>query len=385
MNLFQSAAEKLEKEYLVFLKYIDSNEVLLSKRTGHIGKKDCFAINQQFDIVKERYETGGRSQEYYTVIDFFYFFSVRSGILQIVRRKGLGFKRSERYHSFFEMSSIERYILMITVWLGEYQEALENHSVFNIHELYGLMKKEKQGIALTASLRWRVPSLLGARYSPEIRLFALFQLIRIEWLEETIYDKENKFRINNIYLTEEGDFWTKLFEREIGSGWFHLEFDFVFSVLKDIIDTPNHDMEEKLMHFWANPVEDGHHTIEFKIEVASCIRKIRMGDQFTLEDLHYLIQKSVDFDMDHLYYFQIGSGTSMRRYFAPECQDESWIADTVSLAELSLYEGMCFEYLFDFGDQWRFRISVEHILPEHMEECEIVEVKGEVPEQYAWD
>ena len=63
-----------------------------------------------------------------------------------------------------------------------------------------------------------------------------------------------------------------------------------------------------------------------------------MGDQFTLDDLHYLIQKSVDFDMDHLYYFQIGLGTSRRRYFAPECVDELWRADTTSLAELMPYE-----------------------------------------------
>lgn len=386
MNLFQSAADELEKEYLIFLKYINSNEVLLAKNTGHIGKKDCFIINQQLNIVKEKYQANGRTQDYYTVIDFFYFFSIRSGILQIEKKKGLRFKQSERYHCFFKMSSIERYILMMTVWLGEYQEALENRSVLNIHELYQLMIKEKQGTALTASRRRRVPSFLGASYFPEIRLLALFRLLRIEWLEETIEEKENKFRVKNIYLTEEGDFWAKLFDKNLRGCLFCTEFDFVFSVLKDIINTPSNDMEEKLMHFWDNPVEEGYHTIELKVEVASCVRKIRMGDQFTLYDLHYFIQESVDFDMDHLYYFEIGSGTSMRRYFASECQDELWIADDVSLAELSLYEGMCFRYVFDFGDMWKFKISVERILPEHMEKCEIVKVKGEAPEQYAaWD
>ena len=110
-----------------------------------------------------------------------------------------------------------------------------------------------------------------------------------------------------------------------------------------------------------------------------------MGDQFTLEDLHYLIQKSVDFDMDHLYYFQIGLGTSQIRYFAPECEDETRHADTISLAELLLFERMQFKYLFDFGDQWNFQITVENILAEHIQECEIIRIKGESPEQYGWD
>ena len=54
------------------------------------------------------------------------------------------------------------------------------------------------------------------------------------------------------------------------------------------------------MDFLVHPVEKEPHTIEFEVIVGSCIKKIIMGDQFNLEDLHYLIQKSVDFDMDHL-------------------------------------------------------------------------------------
>lgn len=74
MNQFQNAAEELEKEYQIFLDYIETNEVMISKATGHFGKKDCFKLNSRFHIVKERYKKAGRTQEYYTVIDFFVFF-----------------------------------------------------------------------------------------------------------------------------------------------------------------------------------------------------------------------------------------------------------------------------------------------------------------------
>ena len=40
MELFQNVAEELGKEYQCFLDYLESNEVQLSNRTGHIGKKD---------------------------------------------------------------------------------------------------------------------------------------------------------------------------------------------------------------------------------------------------------------------------------------------------------------------------------------------------------
>lgn len=51
MKLFQKAAEKLGKEYQLFLDYFELNEVQLSKRTGHIGKKDCFALNGLLDLI----------------------------------------------------------------------------------------------------------------------------------------------------------------------------------------------------------------------------------------------------------------------------------------------------------------------------------------------
>ncbi|MBB2183604.1 hypothetical protein H0486_12040 [Lachnospiraceae bacterium MD1] len=164
--------------------------------------------------------------------------------------------------------------------------------------------------------------------------------------------------------------------------WYTLNVSTVLPVIRNIVKDNSVDKEEKLMSFFEFREETGLHTIEFKIEVGSCVRKIIMGDQFTLEDLHYLIQESVDFDNDHLYYFQIGSGTLRRRYLIPECEDELWQADTV-LAELMLYEGMQFEYLFDFGDEWHFQITVVHIVTEHTEECQICMVKGEAPEQYS--
>lgn len=388
MKNFQKAAERLKSEYQCFLDYLESNEVQVSKRTEHLGKKDCFTLNRLFYIVRERYQLCGRTQDYYAVIDFFYFFSVRTGILQVTKKKGKGliFQKSQRYHLFSQMSEMEQYILMMAVWLGEYQEALsDSYSAFRRNTLFEIMNGAKGEEVLSNPFRGRVAAPWGSYYIPEIRLLALFQLIRIEWLEEEEEDKENKFRIKELHQTAEGCFIKELLEKQGRTFWYTLDVGMVLPVIRNIVREDSVNMEMKLMNFWAHPMEIGFHTIEFKITIGSCIRKIKMGDQYTLEDLHYLIQKSVDFDSDHLYYFQIGSGTLKRRYFAFQCEDEIWQADTVRLAELWLHEGMQFEYLFDFGDQWRFQIAVERILAEHTQECEISTIKGEAPEQYRCD
>ena len=388
MKLFQNAAEKVEQEYKIFLDYLDSNEVKVSKRTGNIGKKDCLALNRLFHIVQEKYQSDGRTQDYYTVIDFFYFFSVRTGILQIMDKKGkgLGVQKGQRYQLFSQMSAMEQYILMMTVWLGEYQKALNDfHSIFRASSIFEAMEATREKEELPDPYRGRVSAPWGRYYIPEIRIFALFQLIRIEWLEENEEDKENKFRIKELYQTTEGHTWKELLGEQDREFWYTLDLGTVLPVIKNIIKDDFVNIEEKLMDFLVHPVEKEPHTIEFEVIVGSCIRKIIMGDQFNLEDLHYLIQKSVDFDMDHLYYFETGSGTSRKRYFAPECEDEVYQADEVSLAELLLYEGMQFKYLFDFGDMWHFQITVERILTDYTQECEIKEIKGQAPEQYSFD
>jgi len=387
MILFESAADRLTIEYQGFLDYLASNEVKLSKSTEHIGKKDCYALNHQFNIINERYQKIGRTQDYYAVIDFFYFFSIRSGILRFIKKKSLGLtiQRSQRYELFSEMSAMEQYIMMMAVWLGEYQGAMNGpYSVFGGNDLFERMKEGKGKNVLPDVFNRTRDDFWGRYYIPEIRLFALFKLISIEWLNENQEDKENKFRIKKLYQTQEGCLIKTLLSKHEIDFWCSPDITMVLSAVKNIVGEDSNNIEEKLIQFWTHPLEKEIQTIELRIVVGSCIRNIKVGNQFTLDDLHYLIQKSVEFDMDHLYYFQIGSGTLVRKYFAPMCVDETWQTDSVILAELLLYEGMKFEYVFDFGDEWNFQITVENILDEHTKECEIYIVKGEAPEQYRY-
>jgi len=175
-------------------------------------------------------------------------------------------------------------------------------------------------------------------------------------------------------------------------------------------------------------------------------RKIEMRADQTLEDLHFAIQDAYEWDADHLYsFFMSGKAwDTSTEYCLPEgCDpwgeplydeefeepvglelneeqrtqlfqilDEQFgippelskgvLADfeqqiaaepgdvrTTTLESLGLKPKQEFMYLFDYGDEWRFKVRVHAINENADPEAEyprLVESVGEAPEQYpAWD
>lgn len=84
---------------------------------------------------------------------------------------------------------------------------------------------------------------------------------------------------------------------------------------------------------------------------------------------------------------------SMARFWAKveaEAQEKAQRdVRVVTLASLALSKGQTFLYLFDFGDEWRFRVRVHAITenaPTNANYPRLVETVGKAPRQYeAWD
>ena len=180
-------------------------------------------------------------------------------------------------------------------------------------------------------------------------------------------------------------------------------------------------------------------------------RKIEMSADQTLEDLHFAIQDAYEWDTDHLYsFFMSGQAwDESSEYCLPEGytprgeptydedEEEEWPDPTpeereqslralfgggegmtveemqghvdafwddylaeedelgpgnvqiTTLEELDLEPSQEFMYLFDYGDDWRFKVRV-HAINENadpdVEYPRLVESVGEAPEQYPiWD
>lgn len=114
-------------------------------------------------------------------------------------------------------------------------------------------------------------------------------------------------------------------------------------------------------------------------------RLLRLPLTATLDDLHSLIQAAFRWDNDHLYGF--GFGPSARRpqplYGGPETDEP--MADRTTLGNLRLQTGQRFWYIFDFGDNHCFSVSVVALGADPGVEDRkprILQVHGDPPEQY---
>lgn len=155
------------------------------------------------------------------------------------------------------------------------------------------------------------------------------------------------------------------------------------------------------------PFRSGRHI--FKVTLGKCWRRIAIAGDATLWDFSRLILDSVDFDSDHLDMFTYKNLRGHKiEVFHPYAQ-EAPTTDEVTIGSLPLEIDSAMEYLFDFGDNWRFKILLEEI--EHMPDLagitqdnkeiessakkkksrkklanqwrgEVLETQGKAPEQY---
>ena len=81
--------------------------------------------------------------------------------------------------------------------------------------------------------------------------------------------------------------------------------------------------------------------------------------------------------------FKSGDHENAKTYWSPN-NDEGIPADEVKIGEGRLYEGKSFLYLFDFGSEWHFKVTVQAINADEKppKEAKIVESVGESPNQY---
>jgi hypothetical protein len=84
--------------------------------------------------------------------------------------------------------------------------------------------------------------------------------------------------------------------------------------------------------------------------------EIEIDPTSTLERLHFAIQTAVNFDNDHLYAFYISrDDRSRNRDFIDE--DEGRVFTTTLNDLFPLPPKKSLFYLFDFGDEWVFKVT----------------------------
>jgi hypothetical protein len=112
---------------------------------------------------------------------------------------------------------------------------------------------------------------------------------------------------------------------------------------------------------------------------------MEVDEHSNLEGLHFAIQDAVGFDEEHLYSFFVSrtDRSRDREYF----DDENELIYSKTLKDMfPLPERRSLYYLFDWGDQWVFKISLSRKRPHEpadgVEYPRVVNESGVRPVQY---
>ncbi len=118
-------------------------------------------------------------------------------------------------------------------------------------------------------------------------------------------------------------------------------------------------------------------------------RKLALRGDETLADLHQLLQFAFEWDDDHLYAFWLTGAFWDRQvasYGRPEFEQEGQRSARARLDRLDLQVGQKLAYVFDFGEEWRVRLTVVEIRPASTATFPpILASCGDAPPQYGLD
>jgi len=141
---------------------------------------------------------------------------------------------------------------------------------------------------------------------------------------------------------------------------------------------------------WDTALPDNRHgtttgTFHLDVKIGRARRGLACPTELSFEALAEAILESVRFDNDHLYEFSVPGYWQEPITICHPWSEEKPSASEVSLGDLGLEVGDCFDFRFDFGDDWRFTIEVVGIDTKKTETWKLLEAKGEAPIQYPDD
>lgn len=94
-------------------------------------------------------------------------------------------------------------------------------------------------------------------------------------------------------------------------------------------------------------------------------RDFRVPESITLEELHLVIQRILNWDGAHLYEFEIGSTAhafvGLDDLTVEDFSQGKYVSCAVPLSHLGLAKEQQFTYIFDFGDMHKFQLTVSGV------------------------
>jgi hypothetical protein len=201
---------------------------------------------------------------------------------------------------------------------------------------------------------------------------------------------------------QDGEGWVvdRLYRTPLGGAVFALLHEAVFSdytKVAELADTPQPTLGAlqpvltpyvpQWQHSLALPswvFRGGRHI--FKVSLGRGLwRRIAIDAKEPLDVLAGVILDAYAFDHGHLYQFSYRNRFGVvERVQHPYFDDGPWTSE-VRVGDVPLAVGQSMTYLFDFGDQWEFEVTLEQTEPpgEAPDRPAVLDRRGDAPEQYA--
>lgn len=149
------------------------------------------------------------------------------------------------------------------------------------------------------------------------------------------------------------------------------------------------DSDEEERHYTDKDIKNSK-TFQFKIQIKGITkppvwRRITVPSYYTFMDMHEVIQNAFGWENQHLYSFSptgYGSGPIIQE-INDEFEDfgfhETLNAEELQLFDIFKKEGQKHTYIYDFGDDWTHKITLEKILDESSDTPKCLAGKGTCP------
>lgn len=393
------------KDFNTFVNYIEDIPFAIGKKAGHIPYRHLVELNEIMSSPNIE-NTPRTSQRFYPRLHLFYNLALAGTLFQrIPIGSSIVLEPTDRLYDFRALSNAGQYFFLLeTLWVDCPFVELSFDSrgrgasgiAFGIEQILTMISKSNPGVKVTDN------PILMLGYMFDGFLILCFPLFG--WYDYTRGESDRKSSViltsftpsllgvtMSKILLEERPFakWNIPYRRTLGEtpDYPGQELDgkgeyvpFVEAFRKICADGESLDMLPRQMreHIQGNFV--------FKVSLGKIWRIIAISSEDTLHDLHLAIQDAFNFGNDHLYAFYMDNRRfSDYRFEHPYSDNGPWADDAV-IGDVDLVVNQQFLYLFDFGSEWHFQVSLTEIQTDRslLPRPEILQRKGKAPEQYGY-
>ena len=398
---------RIVNDFRELCSFIETENPPLSSKKEVLGKKDAFSINSRL-YYKREVDKPHYQQEHYPALNLLFTLAIEGQLFKKVKNEkgNISLHGTNKLESFRQLNDCEQYCFLLeTYWCcydfaSQFDSMIWSADLYPLQELFNAFLQVGPGNSITSKYDHTNSSLccLFSLDHPVILQLATFDLCSYELNEEASSPYDD--RLKSIAPTLFGIEICSLLLRQ-GFRYQPQElFPLPYRALAAKLDMykPKKGLHKVLAK--AFPAGAVTQTIEdeslikqpgtyyFKIALKKKLwRIIKLAHPHSLYDLHLAIEDAFEFDEEHLYAFYLDIGELKRRrgrygIYCSEFEDEVFNVEDAVIGTCGFYPGQSMTYLFDFGDQIIFDITLLKIdTTEPLPHSPVmVDQKGELPE-----